>query len=491
MLSKRIRLAIILGLTWFPLFFCWNLFSDDMYIGAYRALFYSAFVGTIFLLHLLRYRLRSFINHLLTLCASCVLLATLIVLPILIGDEPIGTNGLMLWYPARGAATGLLFFSSLTQMMLDIKTEGSYLLLQALFIAALGALVLFITQSINPVFACVALALCPLLLSVCSFWGQGRPPHQEEPESPPSVSKSRGSSLEESSAPSSNRDSRQLQVTRQRRDIFHYKNNIIAAMIISGIVQGVVIQELFVLKPSLEVSILVASVVILIVFLVGLRLRFGTSQLNSFVAVRMLNPYLLGLIMALPYAVNHLYIPAIFAIVAIWTLNFIFRIKISAEVSNTLSIDSIDAYGSNFLLHALGLCIGMLFSSTFRLMDGPIHPYALVVIACLFATSMSFLLVDEKSLPSWQLVNRDSESVLVESCKFTAKKYGLTEREQEVLFLLAKGRNALHVAEELCISVQTAKTHMKRVYAKLNVHSQQKLLDAIDAASFRRNKDIS
>ena len=56
---------------------------------------------------------------------------------------------------------------------------------------------------------------------------------------------------------------------------------------------------------------------------------------------------------------------------------------------------------------------------------------------------------------------------------------GLTEREQEVLKMYASGRSAVYIADELYLSNYTVKTHLRRCYAKLGVHSRQELLDLI------------
>lgn len=69
-----------------------------------------------------------------------------------------------------------------------------------------------------------------------------------------------------------------------------------------------------------------------------------------------------------------------------------------------------------------------------------------------------------------------------EICLRLAKRYRLSRRETEVLFYVAKGRNARHIAEKLYITESTAKTHMANIYRKVNVHSQQQLMDLIDTA---------
>ena len=46
-----------------------------------------------------------------------------------------------------------------------------------------------------------------------------------------------------------------------------------------------------------------------------------------------------------------------------------------------------------------------------------------------------------------------------------------------MLRLLARGRNARFIQEELAISYSTTKTHVSRIYRKLGVHAHQELID--------------
>ena len=48
----------------------------------------------------------------------------------------------------------------------------------------------------------------------------------------------------------------------------------------------------------------------------------------------------------------------------------------------------------------------------------------------------------------------------------------LTERERDVLRLLAAGRSNPEIARTLYVEVNTVKTHVKSLYGKLGVHSR-------------------
>ena len=62
-----------------------------------------------------------------------------------------------------------------------------------------------------------------------------------------------------------------------------------------------------------------------------------------------------------------------------------------------------------------------------------------------------------------------------------AKKYALSEREGEVLDLLARGNTRMSIAEKLIISENTVRGHVKHIYAKLGIHNKQELLDLFEA----------
>lgn len=60
------------------------------------------------------------------------------------------------------------------------------------------------------------------------------------------------------------------------------------------------------------------------------------------------------------------------------------------------------------------------------------------------------------------------------------KRFGLSVREAEVMRYLAMGRGSEYIAEELSVSLNTARTHTHNVYVKLGIHSRQELIDLMD-----------
>ncbi len=54
----------------------------------------------------------------------------------------------------------------------------------------------------------------------------------------------------------------------------------------------------------------------------------------------------------------------------------------------------------------------------------------------------------------------------------TVNKYNLTPREKEILTSLSSGNSYKLVGAALNISIDTVRTHIKRIYEKLQVHSQ-------------------
>lgn len=72
---------------------------------------------------------------------------------------------------------------------------------------------------------------------------------------------------------------------------------------------------------------------------------------------------------------------------------------------------------------------------------------------------------------------------LFERCRIIGTHYGLSRREIDVFHLLVLGRSAARIQEELMIAAGTVNTHTYHIYTKLDVHSQQELIDLMLASN--------
>ena len=74
---------------------------------------------------------------------------------------------------------------------------------------------------------------------------------------------------------------------------------------------------------------------------------------------------------------------------------------------------------------------------------------------------------------------------LEQGCARLAQEAALTARETQALGLLARGLSTARIEEELGIGRNTVKYHVKNVYAKLGVHSQQELIERVGRDEWR------
>ncbi len=73
-----------------------------------------------------------------------------------------------------------------------------------------------------------------------------------------------------------------------------------------------------------------------------------------------------------------------------------------------------------------------------------------------------------------------AETTLEERCAALARKGSLTEREAEILVYLARGRTKSYIANELFVTENTVRSHVRNIYSKLEVHTRQELLDLVE-----------
>ncbi|RNL40771.1 helix-turn-helix transcriptional regulator [Paraeggerthella hongkongensis] len=166
---------------------------------------------------------------------------------------------------------------------------------------------------------------------------------------------------------------------------------------------------------------------------------------------------------------------------------------IMANLSYRYGVSAVWLFGIERGVRALFSLIGrqvetLLGSPTFGLAGSDAVVSGLVIVMVVAATMILF---SEKELSSrWGMAFLDERSPsadtalvkkqeLANRCQTLARERGLSPREEEVLLLLAQHKTVGSIERELFIANGTAKTHIRHIYRKIDVHSRDELIDAL------------
>lgn len=122
----------------------------------------------------------------------------------------------------------------------------------------------------------------------------------------------------------------------------------------------------------------------------------------------------------------------------------------------------------------LGSCLAPLLTSA-----SPENPFgsmrfAVICVVLIFSAVLIW------PMPNKVRVGAEGDGEIGRKLQHVTANHSLTQREQDVLLLLAKGRSVPFIAEELCISKSTVSTHVRHIYEKMGVHSKQELLNSFE-----------
>ncbi len=104
------------------------------------------------------------------------------------------------------------------------------------------------------------------------------------------------------------------------------------------------------------------------------------------------------------------------------------------------------------------------------------------VVLVFFVVTLLVFNDSRSALRQWLTAGEPTETTdeIPEACAVIAAQYALSPREREVLSLLARGRTAVYIGRSLGIAPDTAKTHIRSIYRKMDIHAQQDLIEMID-----------
>lgn len=96
------------------------------------------------------------------------------------------------------------------------------------------------------------------------------------------------------------------------------------------------------------------------------------------------------------------------------------------------------------------------------------------------STKSSAISQQDEDNPAIQFRIIDERQERGASCVSLASHFDLTAREEEILEMLAHGRNVPFIAETLSLSSHTVRCYVKSIYSRMNVYSRQELIDLVE-----------
>lgn len=165
--------------------------------------------------------------------------------------------------------------------------------------------------------------------------------------------------------------------------------------------------------------------------------------------------------------------------IILWMLWVFFARRSEASSTWILACGLASVQMSKFVGFVVSADIVDLWSATLDM--GLVSSVALFLIL-LFALFSKESRIDESG---WEEVRPAAEK---EEAVFSEQSYapiadilGLSPRETEVFYLLLRGRSRSYIAQELVVTEETVKSHVKGIYLKSGVHTKQDLIDRVEA----------
>lgn len=140
-------------------------------------------------------------------------------------------------------------------------------------------------------------------------------------------------------------------------------------------------------------------------------------------------------------------------------------------------------------LAALGMGVGWVTGTTIYQIFGHDRSYPTIAIACAVAvfstigfSSKSFPYLTKTGEGARKMKKQVTPYEPKDFCTEMSEVYHLSEREGEVLFMLLSKYGAEAISDKLVISYHTARTHIRNIYKKMDIHSQRELIDRFEEA---------
>lgn len=223
-----------------------------------------------------------------------------------------------------------------------------------------------------------------------------------------------------------------------------------------------------------------AALVAVLVAKALMKLRFSWLLLLRFAVIPILvafYPFGAGSEFSLHFAMGA-------SAVALW-MYLSLAVGVAAEAAGQIRVPFTLVWGV-----ALGAALGSSLALMMESLDLQDHVSVTAIAAMVLAVIASDVVLTRGSLAraykravtaagGKETEPADGVTPFDERVAAVAEAYELTEREEEVLGILARGHGLRRVQEALFIAEGTAITHRRHIYQKLDVHSKAELIDLV------------
>jgi DNA-binding CsgD family transcriptional regulator len=254
----------------------------------------------------------------------------------------------------------------------------------------------------------------------------------------------------------------------------------------SGLMSQVSAQGRLPLESFQQTSILASLVIVGILLLPVL---FLSKPPDITAAYRIALPIAAAGFMLLPFVWDTLFgLTNVLVNMGLMAVSIILWCTLATAVAQTrLPVQVVFGSGLAIIVgvRLLGKSLGFIYESSLAQSFLSLAAVALVSIYLLSMVSLLFFR-GQRSARGQEAEGEDAQIVVwggdryQECCRHIAHEADFTPRELEMLLLLGQGRSVANISSSLFISENTAKSHIRNVYRKLDVHSKQGLIDLIN-----------
>lgn len=249
-------------------------------------------------------------------------------------------------------------------------------------------------------------------------------------------------------------------------------------LIIEGFAYGSFLQLTFNLNSTLENTVGTAALALAAVLLLLTSILYARLEKSGPL-------FVLFSILALGYALIPLFLKDVRVIIFILMLGYnffyFFALALCADMRKAAGVSLLSCVVAVVLSFEIGNVAGSLFLVTF--FDAiDVDSFRIVVSSAVVYSLLVGAFAAIQYLAKGRGDAREAAADERREARF-CERYGLSHREQDVFALLAKGRTAAVIAEKLFISSETVRVHIKSIYRKVDVHSQQDLIDRFERDS--------